>query len=149
MVPIDADDLAAHAGSDLAKLMLLVRPSLLGGRASKMVRFAGFSATLFRGVFSYTLAWLVVKLVPQRPRDGLRDLRGIPPDSPRRYRRTYYLGSAQRRRNGSSVTCRDRIRDHDPLVASVTRSSSLASRAAAASSRGGFSRVTIKEDGRS
>ena len=51
--------------------------------------------------------------------------------------------------NASSVTRSDRIRGHDPLVTSVTRSSSLASRAAAASSRGGFSRVTIKEDGRS
>src|SRR6516162_583091 len=69
MVPIDADDLAAHAGSDLAKLTLLVHRSLLGGRdakvengafhrkaslvllperASKMARFAGFSATPFR-----------------------------------------------------------------------------------------------------
>src|SRR6516162_922810 len=91
MVPIDADDLAAYAGGDLAKLTLLVRRSFLGGRdpkkkknalhrntspfcyrreyhnrsqkqpvfhtlnsAPKMVRFAGFSATLFRGVFSYT-----------------------------------------------------------------------------------------------
>src|SRR6516225_6603325 len=91
MVPIDADDLAAHAGSDLAKLMLLVRRSLLGGRdpkiensalhrntspfcyrreyhnrsqkqpvfhtpnsTSKMARFAGFSATLFQGVFPYS-----------------------------------------------------------------------------------------------
>src|SRR5262249_40202848 len=36
MVPGDADDLAAHAGSDLAKLMLLVRPSLLGGRDPKI-----------------------------------------------------------------------------------------------------------------
>src|SRR5262249_62230544 len=54
--------------------------------------------------------------------------------------------SAQRRR---SVTRRNRIRGHDPLVTSVTRSWSLRSRAAAASSRGGFSRVTIKEDGRS
>src|SRR6516225_7790080 len=36
MVPIDADDLAAHAGSDLAKLMLLVRRSLLGGRDPKI-----------------------------------------------------------------------------------------------------------------
>src|SRR5262249_50336356 len=65
MVPIDADDLAAHAGSDLAKLTLLVRGSLLGGRdpkiessalhrTSKMARFAGFSAPLFRGVFSYS-----------------------------------------------------------------------------------------------
>ena len=51
--------------------------------------------------------------------------------------------------NASSVTRSDRIRGHDPLVTSVTRSSSLASRAAAASSRGGFSRITIKEDGRS
>ena len=54
------------AGSDLTKLTLLVRRSLLGGRdlkiehnrrlnsASKMARFAGFSVTLFRGVFSYT-----------------------------------------------------------------------------------------------
>src|SRR6516165_7744679 len=83
MVPIDADDLAAHAGSDLAKLTLLVRRSLLGARdakvengafhrkaflsASKMARFAGFSATPFRGVFSYTLVWLVAKLVPQPP----------------------------------------------------------------------------------
>src|SRR5262245_26332930 len=98
MVPIDADDLAAHSGGDLAKLMLLVRRSLLGGRdpkiensalhrntspfcyrreyhnrvqkqpvfhtlswTSKMARFAGFSATLFRGVFSYTLVWIVAK----------------------------------------------------------------------------------------
>src|SRR5262252_2478385 len=36
MVPIDADDLAAHAGSDLAKLTLLVRRSLLGGRDPKI-----------------------------------------------------------------------------------------------------------------
>src|SRR5215467_930097 len=36
MVPIDADDLAAHASSDLAKLMLLVRRSLLGARDSKI-----------------------------------------------------------------------------------------------------------------
>ena len=28
-----------------------------------MARFAGFSATLFRGVFSYTPVWLVAKLV--------------------------------------------------------------------------------------
>src|SRR6516162_1047619 len=35
--------------------------------ASKMARFAGFSATLFRGVFSYTPVWLVAKLVPQPP----------------------------------------------------------------------------------
>src|SRR5499427_2671135 len=92
MVPRDADDLAAHPGSDLAKLTLLVRRSLLGGRdpkiensalhrntspfatgestpssASKMARFAGFSAMLFRGVFSYTLVRLVAKLVPQPP----------------------------------------------------------------------------------
>src|SRR6516164_298220 len=32
-----------------------------------MARFAGFSATPFRGVFSYTLVWLVAKLVPQPP----------------------------------------------------------------------------------
>src|SRR5262245_63913675 len=32
-----------------------------------MARFAGFSTTLFRGVFSYTLAWPVTKLVPQPP----------------------------------------------------------------------------------
>src|SRR5262252_2793337 len=92
VVPIDADDLAAHAGSDLAKLTLLVRRSLLGGRdpkiensalhrntspfcyrreyhnrvqkqpvfhtpnsTSKMTRFAGFSPTLFRGVFPYSM----------------------------------------------------------------------------------------------
>src|SRR5262245_14497754 len=36
MVPIDADDLAAHAGSDLAELTLLVRRSLLGGRDPKI-----------------------------------------------------------------------------------------------------------------
>src|SRR6516162_2714530 len=36
MVPIDADDLAAHAGGDLAKLTLLVRRSLLGGRDAKV-----------------------------------------------------------------------------------------------------------------
>src|SRR5215510_9309018 len=36
MVPIDADDLATHAGSDLAKLTLLVRRSLLGGRDAKV-----------------------------------------------------------------------------------------------------------------
>src|SRR5262249_18451035 len=36
MVPIDADDLAAHAGSDLAKLTLLVGRSLLGGRDPKI-----------------------------------------------------------------------------------------------------------------
>src|SRR5262249_24517284 len=36
MVPIDADDLAAHAGSDLAKLTLLVRRRLLGGRGPKI-----------------------------------------------------------------------------------------------------------------
>src|SRR6516162_2376604 len=36
MVPIDADDLAAHAGSDLAKLTLLVRRSLLGARDAKV-----------------------------------------------------------------------------------------------------------------
>src|SRR5262249_56533643 len=37
------------------------------GEASKMARFAGFLATLFRGVFSYTLVWLVAKLAPQPP----------------------------------------------------------------------------------
>src|SRR5215510_8593405 len=36
MVPIDADDLAAHAGSDLAELTLLVRCGLLGGRDPKI-----------------------------------------------------------------------------------------------------------------
>src|SRR5262249_8436171 len=36
MVPIDADDLAAHSGSDLAKLMLLVGRGLLGGRYPKI-----------------------------------------------------------------------------------------------------------------
>src|SRR5262249_30071490 len=35
--------------------------------APKMARFAGFSATLFRGVFSYTLISLVAKFVPQPP----------------------------------------------------------------------------------
>jgi len=32
-----------------------------------MARFAGFAATLFRGVFSYTPVWLAAKLVPQPP----------------------------------------------------------------------------------
>src|SRR5262249_33214303 len=36
MVPIDADDLAAHAGGDLAQFALLVRRSLLGGRDPKI-----------------------------------------------------------------------------------------------------------------
>src|SRR6516225_1187181 len=36
MVPIDANDLAAHAGSDLAQFALLVGRGLLGGRYPKM-----------------------------------------------------------------------------------------------------------------
>src|SRR6516225_1522661 len=80
MVPIDADNLAAHAGSDLAKLMLLVRRSLLGGRDPKIENSALhrntspillplqngvfcwlFANTISRGFFIH-LVWPVAKL---------------------------------------------------------------------------------------
>src|SRR5215510_768577 len=59
MVPIDADDLAAHAGSDLAKLTLLVRRSLLGGRDPKIENSA-FHRKVSR--------FLLPERVPQRPK---------------------------------------------------------------------------------
>ena len=99
------------------------------------------------------LAQTAGRFCRRSPRDGLT---GAPPGAGIRPTRQGAIGapippaSAQRRRNGSSVTCRGRIRGHDPLVTSVTRSSSLASRAAAASSRGGFSianmRISIGSD---